>query len=136
MFSRTRRVKRDVKVLQNAPAPARKAVGLPLGEDGCYFVNQDWDKDSEISIVDDSEPPADQPGLWCNWIPTSDGCGIHWNGREKFYYYVEWLQYIISNFLEPWGYRLNGRVKWQGERDDDTGVIVVEDNQIVLLADG
>ncbi len=52
-FANTRRVKRDVTVLQNAPDPARVAVGLPLGKDGGYFVNQQWDEDhDEISVVD------------------------------------------------------------------------------------
>ena len=37
---------------------------------------------------------------------------------------MEWLQYIINNFIEPWGYVLNGEVNWQGERAEDIGTIV------------
>jgi hypothetical protein len=134
-FSRSRRMKRNPEILQSIPDPAREAVGLPLGEDACYFVNQKWDEESEVSVVDYNRPPNTQPGLWCQWIPTADGGGIKWNGTEKFYYYVEWLQYIINNFIQPWGYVLNGEVNWQGEREEDIGAIVVVSNQIIFPED-
>jgi hypothetical protein len=38
------------------------------------------------------------------------------------------LEYLIDHFLAPWGYVLNGEVNWQGEREDDTGKIIVADN--------
>jgi hypothetical protein len=134
-FSRTRRMQRNPAILQSIPDPAREAVGLPLGEEGCYFVNQKWDEDSEVSVVNYNRPPKTQPGLWCQWVPTADGGGIKWNGTEKFYDYVEWLQYIINNFIEPWGYVLNGEVNWQGEREEDIGAIVVINNHIIFPED-
>jgi hypothetical protein len=134
-FSRTRRMQRNPAILQSIPDPAREAVGLPLGEEGCYFVNQKWDEDSEVSVVNYNRPPKTQPGLWCQWIPTADGGGIKWNGMEKFYDYVEWLQYLINNFIEPWGYVLNGEVNWQGESEEDIGIIVVARNQIICPED-
>ncbi|MEG4307349.1 hypothetical protein [Microcoleus sp. D3_18a_C4] len=130
-FSRTRRMKRNPAILQSIPDSAREAVGLPVGEEGCYFVNEKWDEDSEVSVVNYNRPPKTQPGLWCQWIPTADGGGIQWNGMEKFYDYVEWLQYIINNFIEPWGYVLRGEVNWQGEREEDVGMIWVENNVII-----
>ena len=131
-FSRTRRVKRDVSQLENAPDPAREAVGLPLGVEGGYFVNQKWNRENgQSSIIEYNLPPAGQPGLWCQWIPTSNGGGIEWDRGEKFYKYIAWLEYIIVHFLEPWGYRLQGEVSWQGEDLSDKGRIVVEDNKIV-----
>ncbi|MFB2923674.1 MULTISPECIES: hypothetical protein [Aerosakkonema] len=130
-FSRTRRMKRDVTILADVPDPAREAVRLPLGEDACYFVNEKWDRDSEISIVDYNRPPAGQPGLWCRWVPNYNGSGIQWDGGEKFYHYIEWLQYLIDRFIQPWGYTLNGKVYWQGEERHDNGKIIVEDNTIV-----
>lgn len=131
-FARTRRMKRNPAILQSIPDAAREAVGLPVGEEGCYFVNEKWDEDSEVSVVDYNRPPKTQPGLWCKWVPTADGGGIKWNGAEKFYDYVEWLQYIINNFVEPWGYVLNGEVNWQGENEEDIGMIVVASNQIIF----
>jgi hypothetical protein len=134
-FSHTRRMKRNPAILQSIPDPAREAVGLPLGEEGCYFVNEKWDEDSEVSVVNYNRPPKTQPGLWCQWIPTADGGGLKWNGTEKFCYYIEWLQYIINNFIEPWGYVLNGEVNWQGENAEDIGIIVVASNQIIFPED-
>lgn len=130
-FAKTRRMKRNVAQLANAPDPAREAVGLPVGEDGCYFVNEKWDRDSETSIIDYNRPPRGQPGLWCQWMPTADGGGIEWDGGEKFYYYVEWLQYLINHFIGPWGYALSGEVQWQGESWGDRGYIAVDNNLII-----
>jgi len=70
--------------------------------------------------------------LWCKWAPTKDGTGIEWNGIEKFYNYVEWLEYLIVNFLGPWGYQLNGEVKYQGEDPGDFGIIEVTNNTVKL----
>ena len=67
---------------------------------------------------------------WCKWVPTEDGCAIEWNGAEKFYDYVEWLEYLIEHFLGPWGYLLNGTVSWQGEDGDDRGRLHVTDNTV------
>ena len=95
-----------------------------------------------------------QPSLWCQWVPISDSFEPHrmmdgpdqeadapayypyfgWDGGEKFYNYVEWLEYIVSRFLKPWGYALNGEVTWQGEERADIGKIVVENNQISTKA--
>jgi hypothetical protein len=59
--------------------------------------------------------------------------GIEWDGGEKFYDYVEWLEYIINNFLAPKGYVLNGECPYQGEDSDDVGKIVVKDNVVTRL---
>ena len=53
-----------------------------------------------------------------------------WNGGEKFYNYIEWLEYLIKNLLEPWGYALNGEVTWQGEERDDIGKLIVTNNKV------
>ena len=82
-------------------------------------------------MVDDSEPPAGQPGLWCNWVPTADGTGIEWNGREKFYRYEAWLFYLITHLLKPWGYVLQGQVTWRGQDRRDVGTIHVAHNRIL-----
>jgi hypothetical protein len=127
-FSKTRRMKRDPEILKAFDDPTRTDVGLPLGEEGCYYVGD------ESGIVANSKPPTGQPFLWCQWVPTSDRGGIEWDEEEKFYYYIEWLQYIITHFLERWGYTLNGKVRWQGEDRNDRGTIVVVNNQISTTA--
>jgi hypothetical protein len=69
-------------------------------------------------------------GIWCDWAPNKDGTEIEWTGAEKFYDYVEWLEYIVNTFLAPKGYILNGEVEYQGEDRSDMGMIVVKDNVI------
>jgi hypothetical protein len=134
-FAETRRMERNEVKTRAKPDPIRQAAGLPVGEWGAYFVGseafggQDFDDES---VTSSKCPPPGQPGLWCQWVPTSDGNGITWDGGEKFYDYQEWLQYLIDHFLEPWGYTLNGDVKWQGEQGDDAGVIRVTDNKIKI----
>ena len=131
-FAETRRMKRNKHGAENLPDPVREAVGLPIGIDGAYFVGATGfaGQESDPSIVDYNSQPRGQPGLWCQWVPTEDGCGLEWNGAEKFYCYIEWLDYLISNFLSPWGYILNGKVSWTGERHGDFGVITVRGNRI------
>lgn len=82
------------------------------------------------------EPFEGRPGLWCDWQPNSDGTAIIWSGAEKFYNYVEWLEYIIKHFIEPWGNKLNGEVEWYGEDRDDVGKIIVKDNKVETIEGG
>lgn len=138
-FAATRRMKRDVELLEGVQDPLREDVRLPLGEDGAYFLGSTCPKPSRDeapqSIVDESEPPVEQPSLWCGWVPTADGWGLAWDGREKFYRYIDWLEYVIDHFLEPWGYRVYGDVRWQGEDESDRGVIRVENNRVAVCLD-
>lgn len=134
-FSETRRMKRDVTVLAAMPDPIREAVGLPLGDEGEYFVggHGEMGQDADGSIFDYNEPPASQPGLWCDWIVAKDEYGndvVAWNHGEKFYDYIEWIYYLRDRFFKPWGYTLHGTVTWQGESDSDIGEITIEENEI------
>jgi hypothetical protein len=133
-FSETRRMARDPDRAAKMPDPLREAVGLPLGPQGAYFVGGLGfaGQDEDDSILDGNEPPEGQPGLWCQWVPSEEGTAILWNGMEKFYYYIEWLEYLIEHFLKPWGYRLNGVVTWQGEEEEDRGRIIVVDNVMTV----
>ena len=81
-----------------------------------------------------------QPGLWCQWVVQSneddvEGQQLEWDGDEKFYEYIAWLKYLITNFFEPWNVKLNGEIEWFGESNDDRGKIVVTDN-VVEVYDG
>ena len=96
--------------------------------DGGGFMGQDQDN----TIIDHNRPPITQPGLWCQWVPTEDGKGMEWDGGEKFYDYIPWMQYIITNYLEPNGYIVNGTVEWRGEEWEDTGQIIVTDNILTM----
>lgn len=158
-FNSTRRMKRDANISAELPDPLRLAVGLPIGEDGAYFVGSHSDgnmgQNNDKSVLDHNESPGNmtrdeesnfdkrwnenkrraatglsQPGLWCGWTVSDDGTKLEWDGGEKFYYYTEWLKYLIDNFFAKWGANLNGTIKWRGEDFDDTGSIIVTDNKV------
>lgn len=129
-LANTRRMKRDVLKL---PKVGYGEYGFEnWGIDGEYYVNGGsgfMGRKSENSIIDYNIPPSTQPGLWCKWIPLLNRKEISWTGEEKFYNYIEWLEYIIK-ILEMRGYKLNGNVKWYGENHSDRGEINVENNKI------
>lgn len=76
------------------------------------------------------DPHKGMPGLYCQWIPNKDGTAIVYDGNEKFYDYVEWIEYLINKFLKPWGYVVNGEVYWQGDKVGDVGLITVKNNEV------
>jgi hypothetical protein len=82
-----------------------------------------------------TQPFPGMPGFWCQWVASDDGKRLEHDGGEKFYDYVEWLEYLIEHFIKPWGRKLNGECPWQGEENDDRGRIVVKDN-IVTVQEG
>lgn len=141
-FSTTRRMKRDVEKIKETYHDWKQlSFNGNLGEDGEYFVGDsewliDWrsrNNDIDPSIIDYNEPPATQPGLWCQWIVSLDGKYLEWDGNEKFYDYVEWLDYLITHFFTPNNIFLNGNVMWRGDDFDDMGKITVEHNKITVI---
>ena len=138
-FAQTRRVARHEALVSLLADADREAVALPIGLQGAYFVGAKGFAGQDRghpSIIDYNQPPSGQPGLWCQWIPSADGALLEWDQNEKFYFYVEWLQYLIEQFLGPWGYSLNGEVRWTGEEPGDEGTIAVVNSQINVLTDG
>ncbi len=102
---------------------------------GEFKLNKPLDDKLRTTLLEFSETRHDRsgyPGIWCQWVPNEDGTCIEWDEGEKFYNYVEWLQYLISNFLQPNGYTLNGESEWQGEEHDDVGTIFVKNNEITV----
>lgn len=85
-------------------------------------------QDSDVSVTDKNTPGGSCPGLWCQW--RLDGSDIVWDGGEKFYNYVEWLDWLIRFVFDPANIKFNGRIYWQGEEINDYGIIDVEDNKI------
>lgn len=80
-------------------------------------------------ISDTRHDDREYPGIWCQWIINSNK-KLEWNGAEKFYNYVEWLEYLIENIFDPRDYKLNGRIRFRGERFLDIGIIYVKDNVV------
>jgi len=135
-FSSVRHMKRNNKKIKKIfPDYATNCFHGLLRKEGEYFVGgtgfagQDFTED----IINYDIPPVTQPSLWCQWIISEDGKYIEWDQGEKFYCYVEWLKYLIHNFLT--GHVVNGKVHYQGEDDTDAGYIVVEENKITVHDD-
>jgi hypothetical protein len=132
-FAETRRMKRNATITATREDNTRILAGISdVGVDAEFFVGAGGmaGQESTGDVVDYNRPPSTQPGLWCQWIPTSDGTAIEWDGGEKFYDYVEWIEYLIANFFKPWGYVLNGSVEWSGEDREDVGVIEIANNEV------
>lgn len=128
-FSEIRHMQRNAEKCSKIKDPIREAVDLPIGDEAEYFVNGS-EQQGDKTILSYNNPPKNQPGLWCQWIPTEDGEGIEWDGNEKFYDYIEWIKYLNENFLKPWGIVISGIVSWQGEEAGDIGVIITKDGEI------
>jgi hypothetical protein len=99
--------------------------------------------DMEHKLGEDGKPSGHHR-YYCQWRPSKDGTGIQWDYGEKFYCWEEWLIYLVERYLSPWGYRLNGEVRWRGEGGDrewqgklipDAGVIYALDNRIEVVPD-
>ena len=124
-FSRTKRVKRDPDAIENNRRLT--AIGLDLGVNAEYFVDIE---DEDKSIVDFNLPPGNQPSLWCQWRVNDRGDRLEHNGGEKFDRYVEWLDYLVEHFFSPWGVRIDGSVRYEGDVPVDAGIIEIIDNRI------
>ncbi len=133
-FSDTRRMVRDNdKIKELYPNWKELCFNGELGENGAYFIGGSgyFGQAGDISIVSYNNSGS-QPGLWCQWIIDGDG-ELVWDEGEKFYNYVEWLEYLIEHFFAPSGYKLNGTVFYEGEDSDDFGKIVVTSNVVKLF---
>lgn len=75
---------------------------------------------------------GNSPKQYCQWKLSfnDEGSFLEWNGQEKFYDYVEWMEWLATEWFGPRGYSLNGKIEWKGEEFDDTGLITVEDNKV------
>ncbi len=114
----------------------------PYFVDGEGFVGQDCDE----GVIEYNTPPAGQPSLWVQWIPTEGGIALEWDGGEKFYCATEWMAYIIDHFLKPnciaksslpflqANHVCNGVIKAQGEDMDDRWELIVTDNKVTTVA--
>lgn len=134
-FSETRRMQRNVEEIKKSfPNWEELCFNGELGNEGEYFIGGEgfMGQGVETTIINYNRPPSTQPGLWCQWIVSEDGTQLEWDGGEKFYSYVEWLEYLINHFFAPLGYILDGEVNFQGEDRDDCGTIVVNNNMVEI----
>ena len=124
-FSRTRRNVKNTEKLSCIPDPLREAVGLPLGKEGEFSLIEDiCDIPGDLLIEG-----APEGSYYAQWIINKNG-NLCWNGGEKFYGYKHWLYYYIKKFFIPWGYKVNGRIRYKGEDSSDKGYITIKNNFI------
>jgi hypothetical protein len=135
-FTWSRRMRRDRAKARLLPDPIRESVGLTVGFQGGYFVGGGGyrGQDRDESILEYNVPPDDQPSLWCSWMVNEERTAII-GGADHGSDHDEWLEYLIEHFLLPWGYVVNGRVKWQGSDPPDQGTICVVENMIEVGRD-
>ncbi|WP_042208294.1 hypothetical protein [Paenibacillus durus] len=128
-LARTRRMKRDVNMLQ-----LQGDVEGKYGVEGeFYFDPNDFRNNGQTidgSILDYNTPPGCQPDLWLFWIPANDGRSLIWEGPDDSDYILDWIAYLIQKIFEPREYVLNGKFQIFAERGLEA--IEIKDNHIVM----
>jgi hypothetical protein len=78
-----------------------------------------------------NDSPSNQPSLWNNWMIVGDE--LFYNDGDKFYGYIEWLEYIRTKILSKWGITFEDgyKIKWRGEDKGDRGSIVYENGELI-----
>jgi hypothetical protein len=113
---------------------AHTALLQMIHDDGSDMPQEQWDELTAEAKPSKKKPKlATRPNGYCQWMPTKDRRGICWDGAEKFRDYPEWLQFLIDNILEPWGYTLSGEVQYQGEDRSDYGILRVTDGEVDVV---
>lgn len=130
-FCGSRRMIRDPDKFEgNTADDVRILVGLPKGKDGEFCIGGgEFGQANDPSILNYNRSAPSQPSLWCGWSVGNDGKELY-AVDGKSYYAPEWLRYLIDNFFEPWGYKLNGTIDASGEVSGDVWRIVVRDNSV------
>lgn len=74
------------------------------------------------------------PPSYCQWEHFKDRATgesfLMWDGAEKFYDYVEWLDWLLKNVFLPNRLTLSGTLLWQGEELGDVGFITTIDGKV------
>jgi hypothetical protein len=93
-----------------------------------HFAGQDHRKSGYKNV----------PGYFCQWEPDAEGTVLEWDGGEKFYDAVEWMRYLIREFIAGGRHEyfttprtVNGTILAQGEEVGDVWRIVVIDNVVI-----
>lgn len=75
------------------------------------------------------------PDHYFQWEVTKDRKGVQWNGGEKFYDYVEWLQWLIDVLKKKQhgNIMLSGQIEYRGEDSRDWGFLKIVDGKAVKV---
>lgn len=119
-------------------------MGYTTNFDGCFKFSRQLtlNEKNELDEIHDKDwrdDPArpggkeDELSYYCQWQSDKQGMYLEWDEGEKFYFYIEWLEWLIKNFFKPKEIKLNGSVTWQGEDKEDLGKIIVKNNEVKIL---
>ncbi len=72
------------------------------------------------------------PNSYCQWLVSADS-KVAWNGGEKFYDYCEWLTVFVNDVIS-FGSELKGMVSYQGEDAKDSGIILIQNDEVYKLS--
>lgn len=109
-------------------------MGYTTEFQGQFTFDKPADAETTLFMHDvfDLRPvPAGAPDTYCQWVITKDRLHIQWDGVEKFYAYVEWLQWLVDHKFTPASLTLSGTVKYSGEDIEDCGTISIQDGRVV-----
>lgn len=87
------------------------------------FCNALHDEDGDMAV----------PSHYCDFVVTSDGAKLEWNGSEKSYCMESWLTILIDLFFAPKAHVLNGHLDASGEQAGDLWRLEVKNNVVRRL---
>ncbi len=132
-FTSTLRVVRRPESVNAKEDIIRLNVDLPLGKE-CEFYTGAFNRSGEIAEIEDyNAVPENQPSSWCCWKPSKDQLEFVPAIFDSYYSFIPWIQYLVANFIKPWNYSLNGRVKVKSIYDDGIKILSVKDNDISVM---
>ncbi|CAG7653192.1 hypothetical protein PAESOLCIP111_06720 [Paenibacillus solanacearum] len=138
-LSDTRRLSRNIEVISKQENISVSEALTKYGEEGeFYFSNEPnhvlvggiLKRVKDETVLERNRPPKSQPSLWCCWAPIENRTAIAWNGQDKFYNSLEWIEYIIERILKPRSYVLNGEIECFGEGLNDNWRINIKNNKV------
>lgn len=128
---------------------------------GPYFVSGSgsFGQGIDPDVLDEGRRhPPEQPGKWCQWVPSDDGTRIEWDQGEKFYDADHWMAYLIDTFFKPgatvareladpipdrdypeqfahftFDHLINGTIEAVGEEEGDSWRLEVRDNVVYVM---
>ncbi len=131
-LANTRRMKRDLSRFTDIILP--KPIS-DYGVEGEFYYNKDGNRGqtTDPSVIEYNIPPSTQPSLWLQWIVNNEGTALEWDTGEKFYNYIEWLEYLIKKIFKPRGIIISGSVEYRGEDWNDHGTITIKDYIVTTI---
>lgn len=105
-------------------------MGYTTTFEGSIKVKPPFDKElaDKINAYCREDHTNQYPGRWCGW--ETDGEGIHWNGGEKFYNSLQWMEHLIQTYVKPTGRTADGTIECHGEENTDIWRIEVRENTV------